>query len=522
MESAPLTANDPSLFLEAGGKALLDCSRQCKQRDKKVLNYGITRTARNVRAAFVGAFLTLGAAAAACAAAEMGVKPDAPEVEHHTEALPHVIVISLDTTRADHFGCYGSERVKTPRLDAFAAESILFEDCMTAVPTTLASHVTMFSGKYPHTHGVPRNGFLVSGENVMLAETLKQHGYHTAAFPASFALNGRFNLSQGFDYYDDGYQDASGRGSAVRNQRRAADITRTVLEYLDKTPIEQPWFLFVHYYDPHAPYDPPGSYRTMYRTDHAAQMSAGSGKDWRNRQHQSLNARLPDAYAGEVSYMDEHVGRLLDGLGARGILDNALVLLASDHGETLLDHAPNFEHGYTVYEDTMHIVCMFRLPGCEKGGTRVSGNVSNVDFLPTILRFLELSLPDGVEGVAIDLRAETVTSPHERVFGQATKPYDSVEAGEPWPNMRKARVVREADLTFIQTPFANQEELYDLSRDPHQRRNLNGEKRWRSKAAALRDHLETWAASAKPLPTHFEQGRAEETLERLEALGYLE
>jgi len=482
--------------------------------DNRVSNYRKTNSNGRVFSIVFAACLALSPFTAIRAA-------ETPNSQDASAARAHVILVSLDTTRADHLGCYGSKRVKTPRLDALARESILFEDCLTAVPTTLASHVTMFTGKYPHTHGVPRNGFLVNDENVMLAEILKERGYRTAAFPASFALHGRFQIAQGFDYYDDGYQDVAAVGDP-RNQRRAADVTRAVLEHVGKMTGEGPWFLFVHYYDPHMPYDPPGAYRTMYAAGHGHRDVRGSRDAWGRSQSAPSTARLPDAYAGEVSYMDEHAGRLLDGLRARGILDGALLLVTSDHGETLLDHTPHFDHGLTVYEDTMHVICMFRLPGAARGGTRVSGQVSNSDFLPTILGFVGLMPPKGVEGKAIDLLEETIRTAHDRVFGQATKPHAIVEAGQAWPNMRKARVVREGDLAFIQTPFKGEEELYDLCRDPRQHRNLVEEKQWSSRVTALREHLEAWAASARPLPSRFETSGRGETLERLEALGYLE
>jgi arylsulfatase A-like enzyme len=434
----------------------------------------------------------------------------------------HLIVISLDTTRADHFGCYGNTWIRTPRIDALAAESILLTDYMTVIPTTLASHTTLFTGKYPHTHGVPRNGFVVHDDNVMLAETLEQAGFHTAAFLASFALHSRFNFAQGFDHVDEAYDIRVGDLGADQNQRRAAAITDAVIDYLDRRDIPPNLFLFVHYFDPHVPYDPPPPYDTMYGEtagaiklqDHPATAFGDPPPEIR---------RILYDYTGEVSYMDHHVGRLLDDLRRRGILDHALLVVTSDHGECLGDTVDRrVGHGSTVYECELRSVAMFRLPNGAQGGRRLDLPAASIDVLPTVLDYVGLTIPSDVEGDVLDLAgSEPATSARTR-FAEASKPR-SEESDASWFNDRKARCVRQGQFKYIQTPYRATEELYDLSADPLEQRNLLGSftPEMVSRAAELRRQLAAWTAMQNPLPTHFDQQQRDETVRRLRALGYL-
>jgi len=435
----------------------------------------------------------------------------------------HVILISLDTTRADHLGCYGNTWIHTPHLDALAAESILLTDYMTVVSTTLASHVSLFTGKYPHTHGVPRNGFVVHDDNVMLPEVLKAAGFHTAAFIGSFALDSRFNFAQGFEHFDAEFDMARGAGGVDQNQRRAQAVTDAVLRHLDRHGVPDRLFLFVHYFDPHAPYDPPPPFDALY--------SFGAGRApppdhpalARARLPQALQARLW-AYAGEVSYMDAQVGRLLDDLRRRGVLDQALVIVTSDHGENLGENpGVPFDHGWTVYQCDVHAVAMFRLPGGQHGGTRLDLPAASIDVLPTVLKYLALPVPTGVEGRAIDLRRPPAQWPDRTRFGEATKPWH-VEAESGWYNVPKARCVRDGPFKYVCAPAAGREQLFDLSSDPHEFRDLLGPllPAPLARAGELRARLDAWTAAARPLPTHFERQRGDETIRRLKAMGYLE
>jgi arylsulfatase A-like enzyme len=437
----------------------------------------------------------------------------------------HVVLISLDTTRADQLGLYGNPTVKTPHLDRLAAESVVLDDFMTVVPTTLAAHVSLFTGNYPHTHGTPRNGFLVNERNVMLPEILGEHDFVTAGFAGSFALEGRFDFAQGFEHYDEAFERFAGEGGRLQNERSAESVTQAVIDYLDRGEVPEHLFLFVHYFDPHAPYEAPPPYDTMYDPSGREALP-----DWKTVRHEGLVKpgskdeladRLARQYAAEISYMDHHLGRLLDELRERGILDEALLVVTSDHGENFWEHGAVFDHGWSTYQTTMRGVGIIRLPGAALAGTRVGGVAANIDILPTMLDHLGIPLPDGIDGEAIDLeRAE----PLDRVrFGQAAKPWQEVETDPRWTNMLKTRCVRSGKYKLVQVPYAGREELYDLESDPAEQVELLATSDPEAEAAArrLREQLEAWAASARPLPSRFDPSQREETIERLRALGYL-
>lgn len=440
----------------------------------------------------------------------------------------HLVLLSIDTARADHFGFLGNPTVRTPHLDAFARESIVFEDCMAAAPTTLASHTSLFTGKYPHSHGTPRNGFLVNRENQMLPELLKQAGFHTAAFLGSFALDSRFDFAQGFDHYDEDFDVFAGEGGADQNQRSSAAVTDAVIRYLDRIATPDRLFLFVHYFDAHQPYAAPPPFDTLYDPAGRSglptmgELKASPGLSPEERRESAR--RFESQYAAEISYLDENVGRLLSELRRRGILADALVVITSDHGENLTDRPVAFDHGHDVYQSTLRSVCVMRPPGGERGGARRQELLSHVDILPTVLRQLGIAQPEGVEGEAVDLQAPEPPGTDRARFGEATKPGPEVETDPRWVNLRKARCVREGRFKFIQTPWSGREELYDLASDPGERNDLlaNPSPETLARAAALRVRLEAWTASANPLPSRFAPAQQDETIERLRSLGYVE
>jgi arylsulfatase A-like enzyme len=438
----------------------------------------------------------------------------------------HVVFISLDTTRADHFGFYGNERVKTPRLDALAAESIVFDDFMTVVPTTLASHASLFSGKYPQSHGTPRNGFQVNDENVMLAELLGERGFVTAGFVASFPLEHRFGIAQGFQHYDDRFDLLAHEAAVLQDERSASAVTDAVIEYIDGESVPRNLFLFAHYFDAHAPYEPPPPFDTLYDPRGGEGLPAWSEvlEMCRAGGPTEVFERTALQYAGEISYVDEQVGRLLDALRERGILDEALIVVTSDHGELFTEHPETvcFDHGWMTYQPDTRAVGLIRLPGGAGGGIRVTELVASTDLLPSVLRYLGIPEPAGVDGEAFDLERPGEIPAGRARFAQATKPWETVETDPRWKNMRKARSVRLGQHKLTQVPYAGFEALYDLERDPDEQRNLLDEPSADTAqlASELRVLLETWAGSAQPLPSEFVTSQQEEVLERLRALGY--
>jgi arylsulfatase A-like enzyme len=439
----------------------------------------------------------------------------------------HVVFISMDTARADHFGFMGNSTVHTPNLDAIAGEAIVFTDYMTVVPTTLASHVSLFTGKYPHNHGVPRNGYMVNRANKMLAEILKDAGYHTVGFAAAFALHSRFDFAQGFGHYDEDFTIGAGHDGAWQDQRRAEEVTDAVIGYLDHTGIPDNLFLFVHYFDPHTPYTAPPPFDTIY--DDMGRRDLPGVDFFRARQGDDsprvvhLERRKESQYAAEITYMDHHLGRLLRYLEVRGILDDALLVVTSDHGESLWEHNEIFNHGFRVYQSTIHAVCMIRLPAGRAGGIRVDQITANIDVLPTVLAYLGMDVPSDIDGVPLNL-----TTIHEHAaprirFSEASKPWKQIETDPRWFNMTKARCVHDGPFKLIQVPYQGLEELYNVELDPDELDNLlqHPSPETAELVDSLRQDLEVWAASADPLPSQFEPTQTQDTVRRLRSLGYL-
>ena len=449
-----------------------------------------------------------------------------------TPIARHVIFISLDTTRPDHIGCYGNPWISTPHLDRLAVESILFTQYMTVVPTTLPSHTSLFTGKYPHRHGNPQNGYMVNRENVMLTEILKNAGYRTLGFIGSFALDSRFDFSQGFDYYDEAYEHFVGEGKLTEHERSAQSVTQSVISYIKAMPPEHSLFLFVHYFDPHKPFEPPAPYDSMYRwegadTSFSSECTTASYAcpHSLSDDHWQLSKKAALGYAGEISYMDHHLGDLLAFLKNQGILDDSMLVVTSDHGENFWEHMPYFHHGTSTYQTSMHAVCMIRLPAAAHGGTVVNKPLSSIDILPTLLKYLNLPVPDGIDGHAFDLNNCAESIGDRLVYGAATltSPWKVPAVSSGWQHTNKARCVRSGNLVYIQTPYTSSEELYDLSSDAYEQKNLlrSPSPHIASVAPELKKKLEAWAASADPLESFPEKTKREETVEKLKALGYM-
>ncbi len=461
-----------------------------------------------------------------------------------------MLLVSLDTTRTDHLGCYGGTASKTPNLDSLASEGTLFEDAMCTAPTTLASHTSIMTGLHPRRHGVARNGFMVNQDNVMLAEVLKLAGFHTAGFLGSYALDSIFDFNQGFEAWDANFAIEYAPLTADQNQRRAEDVTKAVLKHVDEVGSEGRLFLFAHYFDAHAPYDPPAPFGERYaieagRTssnllDLAHQEVAhyehvnGKRRSVYNEgltvelleQHEGEplpgDAHLAAMYAGEVAYMDHHLGQLFDGLRERGILDDCIVVVVADHGETFWEHADAWHHGAWVYQTNVHVPLIMRLPDGRGAGLRVAAPVSTVDLFPTLLELLGIELPEAVDGVSFLPALDGASLPQRSLFSEATQPVNPMEGRSRWANQLKPRTVRRGRWKYIEAPYIKHAQLFDLQEDPGERVNLLLSPTPRSKVELprLRNELRSWASFKAPRSSRFNSTQSDEVMRRLEALGY--
>ncbi len=469
--------------------------------------------------------------------------------------LRHVLLISMDTTRADHLGCYGNTLVRTPALDALAGAGVRFADVTAAAATTLASHTSLMTGSWPHTHGVVRNGFPVHLDNRTLAEVLRAAGFHTVGAVGSFALDKAYGFDQGFDHFDQEFDLLMRPGGDLdQNQRTASGVTGALLQHLDEMQGEaERLFLFAHYFDAHAPYSPPAPWNASYTLDGRPATSGSSDVERAVSDHQlgmvgtkfghaasinegfrgplqeligrdpgpasPLDRRLMALYAGEISYVDSAIGELLQGLQDRGILDETLIIVTADHGETFVEHHDLWNHGLWTYQTTVHVPLLLRFPDDRYTGRVVETPVSNIDVLPTLCELLQLPLPERCEGVSLVPLMKGVPMDRGPVFSEATQPW-VVEGGGVWGNLRKPQCVRRGPWKYVQVPYAGVEQLFHLGNDPGERQNLLAGKapsaEVRNVQAELRRSLDEWRAEAAPLPSQLDT----RALKRLMGLGY--
>lgn len=462
----------------------------------------------------------------------------------------HVVLVSLDTTRTDHLSCYEEGHAATPRLDALAAAGTRFEDVTAAAPTTLASHTSLMTGTWPHTHGVARNGFTVHGDNRMLAELLSEAGFHTAGFLGSFALESRFDFDQGFDAFDEDFSVLVDEENYDQNQRLAEEVTAAALAHVEEVRDEvDRLFLFLQYFDPHAPYGPPVSEgvprTTMREVDAAvrAHQKAITGEGYGHAQvilrglpRELVGAadglalpedqRLVEAYAGEVAYMDRCLGDLFDGLEAAGILDEAVVVVTADHGETMYEHHDFWNHGLWLHQTTVSVPLILTLPDGRGAGRTVSTPVSNVDVLPTLCDLLEIEVPARAEGVSLLPLVDGQELARGPVFSEATQPMPTsgVERRGEWRNLYKPRAIRRGPWKLVVSPYNRVQQLFHLGDDPEERNDLlserGGDPAVKRVAAELARELLAWQEEADPLPSSFESSESEDTARRLQGMGY--
>ena len=349
----------------------------------------------------------------------------------------NVVVITLDTTRADRLGAYGFPGVQTPVIDSLAGEGILFRGAQSVTPLTLPSHTSLFSGTYPPHHGVRDNGgFIVPDELTTLAEIYKAGGYDTAAFIAAYVLDSRWGLNQGFDTYVDDFDIRGQRFISMGGvQRPANEVIDAALDWMDQGR-DAPFFLWVHLYDPHAPYEAPEPYKSRY----------------------SLTP-----YLGEIAFMDSQVGRLLQHLETTGEKDETFVVLAGDHGESLGEHG-EVQHGFFIYEEATHVPLIFRTPFTELAGVESTEVVSLIDVMPTILEMSGLTTPEAVQGRSLTPLFVEGAAEAEHRFVYSETFYARYHYG--WSELTS---IRDDRYKLIMSPDP---ELYDLTEDPGETTNL--------------------------------------------------
>ncbi|OFV80952.1 MAG: hypothetical protein A2Y78_00355 [Acidobacteria bacterium RBG_13_68_16] len=385
-----------------------------------------------------------------------------------------VVLISIDTLRADRLPAYGYTRIKTPFLDRFQQEAWFFENPYTPCPMTLPAHTTMLTGTLPPEHGVRNNaGFVFDGQtHSNLPHLLKQHGYATGAAVSSYVLRFETGLGVLFDYYEDSVDTLPGVETV--HYRRLGDKTAAFARTWISKHATEPFFFFFHIYEPHLPYDPPEPFRSLYGV----------------------------SYDAEVATSDAIVGAFLDDLKKLGVYDRAIVIVLSDHGEGLGDHGED-QHGVLLYREALHVPLLVKLPGGFGAGRRVAAPVQLSDLLPTVTALLALPTPKGVTGASL-LTADRKGTADRPIYAETLFP--RLHLG--WSDLR---CVLNARYHYIYGP---RPELYDVVADPAELHDLTESDP--TTASRLSKELQRFPrGSEKPGPVD------QETLRRLAALGYI-
>jgi len=346
----------------------------------------------------------------------------------------NVILITIDTLRPDHVGCYGYTSIQTPYIDQLAGAGARFTQALTPVPITLPAHTSLLTGMFPLATGV--HDFTDNRVPVgtgTLARILHDRGYSTAAFIGAPVLDARFGLNQGFDTYFDHFNLTSGQEVHLDAMKRPGDqVVDEALRWLGHHP-SRPLFLWIHLYDPHSPYRPPVPYADRYR-----------GRP----------------YDGEIAFADAQVGRLMTALTLQGLWERSLVVLVSDHGEGLGEHGEK-THGFFIYNSTLHVVCIIRVPG--DAPRVVSDEVSLVDVMPTVLQALGIPLPASLQGRSLlSLVAGRTGDSASNLYAESYPPF--LHFG--WNLLRG---LQWHGWKYIET---TRPELYDIRVDPGESRNL--------------------------------------------------
>ena len=408
---------------------------------------------------------------------------DLSDASGHPLKPKNLLLITLDTTRADRIGCYGYEGASTPHIDALARSGVKFETCLSPTPLTLPSHASILTGLYPFRHGVRNNGTHRLPSDVMtLGERFEAEGFQTGAVISAFVLDSRFGLDRGFGSYDDDLSEGRAPSTfGYRETKASATVART-REWLGGRGTD-PWFLWVHFFDPHAPYEAPSAFS-----------DGGSRSD----------------YDAEISYVDDGIGQIVEGLKKRGILEETLIVVSADHGESLGEHGEP-THTIFVYDATTKVPLIFTHRSLLQGKS-IDATVSSVDILPTLLELFGLPPEPDLDGrsLAAALRDDEAHLGDQKVYLESMAPY----LNHGWSGLR---AIRDRTARYVDAP---KPEFYDLAEDPKETRN---------QYETSRDRLTSYESAMDAMrkrgdrDARHDTGASmdEATREKLAALGYV-
>ena len=464
----------------------------------------------------LGILALAGVGVAAFIGAQETTTPDPAQGQH-----PHVVLITVDTLRADHLASYGYHLRTSPTMDSLADEGVRFERAYTPIPMTGPSHFSMFTGRYPQEHGARINGVSLPGDSKWLTvpQVLRRFGYTSGAFVSAWPLIGRLTqLHRDFDHYDEELERSY---QVFHSMRWAEDVTRPALRWLDAHKDEDKLFLWVHYFDPHEPYNLREDFANPEQVRDPDPTVPGYSEEVKNRIRR---------YDSEIGYADSHIGRLLDRIDKLGMRDNTLVVLLSDHGEGLGEHG-FVGHGRWLFESTVHVPWIMRLPGTIEPGTVIPESVSTLDLAPTIL---DLAVPEFRNETQVSIsyaghsQAAAVVngaSPESRQIRflsfEGKKGFIPKWISWAWkPNsglpFRIGKL--EGSMKAVWTPDQKSFEFFDLSKDPHElhpQMLTDADRRYSFESEAFQRWFETTNLAES------ESRLTERDAKILESLGYI-
>jgi arylsulfatase A-like enzyme/Flp pilus assembly protein TadD len=405
----------------------------------------------------------------------------APGAKIKQDSNLNVLLVTLDTTRADRLGCYGSTRARTPNLDGLAAAGVRFENVYCQVPLTTPSHCSIMTGTYPLYHQVHNNGsYVLPAEVTTLAEVLKGRGFQTAAFVGSFTVDSRLGIDQGFDVYDDRLTE--GEAFKPLNAERKAEKVYTAFRSWFDSVEKQPFFCWVHFFDPHLPYEPPAPYNVDF---------------------------ADSPYDGEIAYMDHYVGQVMAALREKSLLQKTLLVLAGDHGEAFGEKVES-GHGIFLYDGTLRVPMIFSAEGHLPKGGVIKSRVRLIDIAPSILDMLGLPVPSEIQG----------TSLLPYLAGREKKDLSTyLETYFPRENYGWSELIGfvDGDWKYIKAP---RPELYNLRTDPEE--TVNAIVQESKQAREMRSRLEETIANSSSGLASAKRELTSEEREKLRSLGYVD
>ncbi len=382
----------------------------------------------------------------------------------------NILIIAVDTLRADHLGCYGYERSTSPETDRLAARGVLCERCMSSAPWTLPSFATIFTSLHPTQHGATVVKSHMRDSFPTLAGILKENGYATGAIVNAPALKPANGVARGFDFYH----------MTPLDGRDADGTTRDALEWIDGVE-DGPFFMFAHYFDPHLSYSPPYPYNRLYFPGYQGRIGASFNLEGFSRVRDSMFVQLQELkdddwrqivalYDGEIAFTDSAVGELLRGLNDRGLLENTLIVFLSDHGEEFFEHG-GFEHGHSLYDELIHVPLIFSLPGGLPRDVRLKRQVRLLDVAPTILDILDIPVEPHFEGTSLEplLTGRGDVSP----VGKDLLPAEAAYA-EAMMHSTEQKCISVYPWKLVTRMMTEEKTLFNLEADPDEMHDLTG------------------------------------------------